>query len=59
MLQPTRGPKKDKKELDEDEIAAIALRKEKDKQLAALREQAAKKGPLGNFSISSWRSSTG
>lgn len=44
--KPLKAPKKDSKDLDEDDLAHKQKMKEQAKALAAAKEQAAKKGPL-------------
>lgn len=44
--KPLKAPKKEGKELDEDEMAFKQKQKENQKALEAAKQQAAKKGPL-------------
>lgn len=44
--KPLKAPKKEGKELDEDELAFKQKQKENQKALEAAKQQASKKGPL-------------
>lgn len=44
--KPLKQPKKDAKDMDEDDLALKAKMREQQKALSAAKEMAAKKGPL-------------
>jgi len=46
-LKPLKAPKKDKREMDEDDVAFQNKKKEEAKALADLKKRAQGKGPLG------------
>ncbi|KAM8867504.1 translation machinery-associated protein 7 [Synchiropus picturatus] len=49
--KPLKAPKKQNKELDEDEVAFKQKQKEEQKALDAMKAKAAGKGPLGGTGI--------
>ncbi|KAJ1650644.1 hypothetical protein IWQ61_008607 [Dispira simplex] len=50
-LKPLKNPKKNKKELDEDDAAFLQKKKEEAAALKALKEKANKGGPLASGGI--------
>ena len=48
--KPLKAPKKDSKDMDDDEVALKQKQKEEQKKIAEMREKAAK-GPLGGGGI--------